>query len=513
MRRRRPPPLHSPSLSPSLSCPCARARAQHAPAPQRSARRRRRRQRQRHSVRARRPRSRPLQRRAQGAQARRRVRRQQQPRRRRRRRRRRRWRGAAAAAAAAASRGAEFWFSVPYEPAQDPFAAAWPRHSSSSSSGSGGSDSGGGGSGGGGSGGGSGGGGSGGGGGNGGGGDDESRRRTHTWSCATFARGMRKVSSTSNTSSTTSPTSSVMVTGEKLQALLLSAARRSAVGALPGRGGSGGGGGGAAPSAAADALQRLQWRNGSGGGGGGGGSCAAAASDALLETNAEESGSCCKCAQHDLRKFLERILWRRGYRVLQAHDGYEGLAAMKRGIYLAVLLDLNMPRLGGMAVLDQLRRWEQLQPRERHQFVCVLSANCADRHADDARRSGADMFLAKPIDVPALEGYSSSVNFKYATGTRTTHVPGEAHRRACPVYDCHEGIALCNGADMFLAKPIDVPALVQALIARQQKVGGEGARPSTSPPTPFPDPPSSPPLGSVGTDSGSESAASPPPRR
>ncbi|KAG5175865.1 CheY-like superfamily protein [Tribonema minus] len=111
-----------------------------------------------------------------------------------------------------------------------------------------------------------------------------------------------------------------------------------------------------------------------------------------------------------IRKFLERMLAQRGYRVVLACDGMEALGAMKtcsfhavRTTFKQVLLDLNMPRMGGLEALVELRRWEREQPKSRPlQYVCVISANCSEDVQAQAYSAGTDLFLPKPIDLPML---------------------------------------------------------------------------------------------------------------
>ncbi|KAG5188080.1 CheY-like superfamily protein, partial [Tribonema minus] len=107
-----------------------------------------------------------------------------------------------------------------------------------------------------------------------------------------------------------------------------------------------------------------------------------------------------------IRKFLDRMLEQRGYRVVVACDGVEGLGAMKTCAFHAVLLDLNMPRMGGLEVLAALREWEREQQQQQQQrsaqYVCVTSANCAESVVTQVYESGADYFLAKPIDMATL---------------------------------------------------------------------------------------------------------------
>ena len=103
----------------------------------------------------------------------------------------------------------------------------------------------------------------------------------------------------------------------------------------------------------------------------------------------------------DDRGVLDLIITRlalAGYDTAYGRDGYEALD----GIYAtrpdAIILDINMPRLDGFGVLEQLRKMKA----GRGAPVMVLTA----RHSpDDVRRAlslGARDFLAKPFQDSQL---------------------------------------------------------------------------------------------------------------
>ena len=89
----------------------------------------------------------------------------------------------------------------------------------------------------------------------------------------------------------------------------------------------------------------------------------------------------------------------RGYYVRLAHDGREGLEVMLEEPPDLALVDINMP---GMSGLELLERVTALAPRfERMPFV-FLTALC-DRETElTAWRLGADDYVTKPVDFEVL---------------------------------------------------------------------------------------------------------------
>lgn len=99
----------------------------------------------------------------------------------------------------------------------------------------------------------------------------------------------------------------------------------------------------------------------------------------------------------DVLASIEMALKSRGYDVLLAHDGAEGLMRAERDAPDLIILDVVMPRRSGFAVLDRLRCNRSRSPR-----IILLTGNTEQRHRDFAVSHGADAFLHKPFAVPDL---------------------------------------------------------------------------------------------------------------
>src|SRR5580698_5949335 len=91
--------------------------------------------------------------------------------------------------------------------------------------------------------------------------------------------------------------------------------------------------------------------------------------------------------ESNIRLMLRTSLESEGYAVTEAADGREALDEIHRSTPDLVVLDLNMPRLDGMAVLEQMKHDG---PRPR---VIVLTAFGSIATAVKATRLGALDFL------------------------------------------------------------------------------------------------------------------------
>ncbi len=92
----------------------------------------------------------------------------------------------------------------------------------------------------------------------------------------------------------------------------------------------------------------------------------------------------------------ERILTGAGYSVAIYHDGESGLRCLNQMIPDVLCLDLGLPDMQGLDVLERIRITHSLLT------VIVLTADCAVDSVVSVMRKGAWDYLAKPIDRARL---------------------------------------------------------------------------------------------------------------
>src|SRR5580765_6633779 len=94
----------------------------------------------------------------------------------------------------------------------------------------------------------------------------------------------------------------------------------------------------------------------------------------------------------DICLALEDLLRHVGYTVRSVMTGTEALREAEQGSYGAVILDLGLPDLSGLAVLRGLEEMDPLLP------VIVLTASIQESHTVEALRQGAFAYLTKPYN-------------------------------------------------------------------------------------------------------------------
>lgn len=95
---------------------------------------------------------------------------------------------------------------------------------------------------------------------------------------------------------------------------------------------------------------------------------------------------------------MSRRLHRKGYDVLVARDGAEGLAQAKSQAPDLILMDLGLPVLDGWEVTQQLR----MAPETAAVPIIALSAHAMQEDRERALAAGCNDFVAKPTNFPLL---------------------------------------------------------------------------------------------------------------
>jgi chemosensory pili system protein ChpA (sensor histidine kinase/response regulator) len=99
-----------------------------------------------------------------------------------------------------------------------------------------------------------------------------------------------------------------------------------------------------------------------------------------------------------VRKFVGAMLHKAAFEVTTANDGAEGLARIAAEDFDVVITDLEMPRVNGYELIDDLRR----RASTRALPVVVLTTRAGDKHVSLARRLGISHYVTKPVEEQAF---------------------------------------------------------------------------------------------------------------
>jgi two-component system, sensor histidine kinase and response regulator len=96
------------------------------------------------------------------------------------------------------------------------------------------------------------------------------------------------------------------------------------------------------------------------------------------------------------------LLARRGHHVTIALDGHEALDRLSRETFDIVLMDLQMPGMGGLEATAAIREREREQGGGRHVRIVAMTAHAMESDRERCLAGGMDGYLSKPIDPVAL---------------------------------------------------------------------------------------------------------------
>lgn len=99
-----------------------------------------------------------------------------------------------------------------------------------------------------------------------------------------------------------------------------------------------------------------------------------------------------------MRALLLHALTQCGFDVAQAEDGQVALEWLEDNEVDLVITDINMPRLDGFGLIEQLRSG----PLHRDKPILVLTTESSDEKKLRARQAGATGWIVKPFDAAKL---------------------------------------------------------------------------------------------------------------
>jgi two-component system cell cycle response regulator DivK len=102
----------------------------------------------------------------------------------------------------------------------------------------------------------------------------------------------------------------------------------------------------------------------------------------------------------DNMMLVQRALEARGYRLLKAMKGIEGVATAEQESVDLILLDINLPDIDGYEVARRLRSSSKRELKSVP--IIAVTANALKGDAEKALDAGCDVYMSKPINIREL---------------------------------------------------------------------------------------------------------------
>jgi two-component system sensor histidine kinase/response regulator len=102
------------------------------------------------------------------------------------------------------------------------------------------------------------------------------------------------------------------------------------------------------------------------------------------------------------RKVAERVLTKRGHKVVSAANGREAVDQFHQSAFDVILMDVQMPSMDGFQATEAIRSYEEERLSERRIPIIAMTAHAmvGDRHRCLA--AGMDDYISKPISIRRL---------------------------------------------------------------------------------------------------------------
>ena len=101
----------------------------------------------------------------------------------------------------------------------------------------------------------------------------------------------------------------------------------------------------------------------------------------------------------DTRLLLRTWLERKGYRVIEAHDGRQAISAAQTIIPDLIIMDVEMPELDGLSATREIRKLKALG----NVPIVAVSAYGADQFRLEALEAGCNEYVSTPFEPNELE--------------------------------------------------------------------------------------------------------------
>lgn len=98
-----------------------------------------------------------------------------------------------------------------------------------------------------------------------------------------------------------------------------------------------------------------------------------------------------------IRELYEEVLKAEGFAVDTAKDGQDALAKIQAGGYSVITLDVIMPKLDGLGLLEQL---QASPPKQKNGPIILLTSLANDPAVQEALKKGAQKVIIKTEITP-----------------------------------------------------------------------------------------------------------------
>jgi len=161
------------------------------------------------------------------------------------------------------------------------------------------------------------------------------------------------------------------------------------------------------------------------------------------------------------QRLAVRLLEKAGHRVTVAGNGLIAVDRWQSEPYDLILMDVQMPEMGGLEATALIRERERELPSPRHTPIVALTAHAMKGDREQCLQAGMDAYVSKPIHEQDLFEAMHQVLQTYNPQRLVESVPrsvssDEVSSTMQPLYDLNEALERCGGDRGLLRELIDL---------------------------------------------------------
>jgi two-component system nitrogen regulation response regulator GlnG len=127
--------------------------------------------------------------------------------------------------------------------------------------------------------------------------------------------------------------------------------------------------------------------------------------------------------EESMRWVLSKALKRKGFSVDLAIDGRQALSMIQDGSYDLAILDIKMPGINGLDLLDKIRE------QKKDLLVVIMTAEASMKNAVEAMKRGAYDYITKPFDLDVIDAIIEKVGRAREVAGQVTMLKQELKER------------------------------------------------------------------------------------
>ncbi len=154
------------------------------------------------------------------------------------------------------------------------------------------------------------------------------------------------------------------------------------------------------------------------------------------------------------QKLVGRILENEGHSFVMAGNGRLALEAYDRERFDLVLMDVQMPELGGLETTKEIRRREA--STRRYTPIVALTASAMKGDREECLEAGMDAYVAKPLEKDVLVELIHRLAAPSRAPARERQGAGAEEAAALEVFDRRRTLARCAGDPEFAREIVDL---------------------------------------------------------